>query len=360
MKNSSIGYVIIGSVLIIIATYGFLLHVPILDGNIDKLKTSDSAIEFNLWRSEARINIARTYEASLRILLELDASKSIIDKTTEDVKVYYIDSISSMYFTLNQRNLPNEMELALREKGTNELVQINNNYIEQVISLKNVIIDEIKAAQNQRNIFYYLYGVANILGLLLVLLGNIKEKASSNNSSIESRSMKDKSVVWKQILEELYRHAPNSYGESLSMGFKDDNHPLAKKLKISGQQLMLGVSFLSEHKLIERVLQGKKKDYSALLKLTPEGFKVALQNETNKENVAFQHIVAVATTLGALVAFVSFLFLYFTQGVASGILRLNYVNDLSLAVISFIVILLIAAFLAKLMLSWRSRFWKPV
>ena len=63
---------------------------------------------------------------------------------------------------------------------------------------------------------------------------------------------------WKRILNEIYNHAPHSWCESSKCERNDDNHPIAKNLKITGQELMLGISFLETHNLIKTIGTNKQ------------------------------------------------------------------------------------------------------
>lgn len=105
---------------------------------------------------------------------------------------------------------------------------------------------------------------------------------------------------WKKILNEIYNHSPNSWCESNKCGRNDDNHPIAKKLKISGQELMLGISFLEDHKLIENV-RGNRKDYWAFWKLTEKGFNVVLENQKQDSSERLQEIIAIGTVVLVLI-----------------------------------------------------------
>ncbi|HDZ61442.1 MAG TPA: hypothetical protein ENH46_07045 [Candidatus Pacearchaeota archaeon] len=111
---------------------------------------------------------------------------------------------------------------------------------------------------------------------------------------------------WKKILNEIYNHSPNSWCESNKMGRNEDNHPLARKFKISGHELMLGISFLEDHKLIETI-KGNGKEYWAFWKLTEKGFNVALENEKSSSTERLHEIIAIGTVLIASITFFNFL-----------------------------------------------------
>lgn len=97
---------------------------------------------------------------------------------------------------------------------------------------------------------------------------------------------------WKKILYEIYKKAPHMYGHGMGTSFFDDSHPLAIKLKIKGQELGLGISFLKDNGLIED--QGDKiplavgGTWSSKLILTKKGFDVILDIEKHKDNTTIQ------------------------------------------------------------------------
>lgn len=78
-------------------------------------------------------------------------------------------------------------------------------------------------------------------------------------------------VYWKDVFHEIYTQLPHTYGPG-KKGW-DDEHLLAKKLKISGNELFLSIDFLMENRLLE-THQGD--DY---IHLSKKGFDVAFQNE---------------------------------------------------------------------------------
>lgn len=88
---------------------------------------------------------------------------------------------------------------------------------------------------------------------------------------------------WKQILLLIYEKSPHQYLQSNFIGYNDDNHPIAKKLKISGQELILGISFLRDNKLVKETnidaLNLIDKNWSSALLLTDKGFDLAIKLE---------------------------------------------------------------------------------
>lgn len=111
---------------------------------------------------------------------------------------------------------------------------------------------------------------------------------------------------WKKILNEIYNHSPNSWCESNKCSRNNDNHPIAKKLKINGQELMLGISFLENHKLIKTEVHNSK-EFWASWELTGKGFNIALENQKQKNSERLQEIIAIGTVLVASITFFNFL-----------------------------------------------------
>lgn len=104
---------------------------------------------------------------------------------------------------------------------------------------------------------------------------------------------------WKRILLEIYRFAPNQYGESSKMGVSDDRHELAKELKITGHELMLGISFMTDQGLIERNINPRTESmpYSATFVLTPKGFDVALKLVEHNTSNRVQVLISLLTAM---------------------------------------------------------------
>lgn len=111
---------------------------------------------------------------------------------------------------------------------------------------------------------------------------------------------------WNGILNEIYNHSPNSWCESSQCGRNDGNHPIAKKLKITGQKLKLGISFLENHKLIKTQVHNSK-EFWASWELTDKGFNIALENQKQKNSERLQEIIAIGTVLVASITFFNFL-----------------------------------------------------
>jgi len=109
---------------------------------------------------------------------------------------------------------------------------------------------------------------------------------------------------WKNVLLEIYNNSPHSYGESHKISFNDNNHPLAKKLKITGYELMLSISFLRNHKLISdnnkfEMLkhEGIDPSWNNQVSLTKEGFEIAIKLENEINNQKTQNVVMIFTAI---------------------------------------------------------------
>ena len=119
---------------------------------------------------------------------------------------------------------------------------------------------------------------------------------------------------WKRVLLEIYNHAPHSYGESHQIGFYDDNHYIAKKLKITGYELGLAISFLRDNKLIKdnnslTPLNHPKIDanWSNMIFLIDRGFDVAVKLENQLSNERTQNVVMIFTGIIAYTGAMVFL-----------------------------------------------------
>lgn len=82
---------------------------------------------------------------------------------------------------------------------------------------------------------------------------------------------------WKNVLLSIYNHEPISKEWEWDETTITDDHPLAKKLGISGQELAHSLCFLKDNGLIE------SRQTSLLIELTQKGFDVALKVEEWKE-----------------------------------------------------------------------------
>jgi len=106
---------------------------------------------------------------------------------------------------------------------------------------------------------------------------------------------------WKKILLEIYNKSPHLYGSSSKMSFYNDNHPLAQKIKITGNELNLGVIFLMNNGLIKQTNPGTLKytdqNWSNFLSITEKGFNVALELEKQKNSNSLKALIAILTAM---------------------------------------------------------------
>jgi len=115
----------------------------------------------------------------------------------------------------------------------------------------------------------------------------------------KKRRMWKGGVYWKDLLHEIYISHPHGYG--IGKGGWSDDHPLAEKLKITGQELMYAYSFLEDHDLID--YSNSKKNFFCLSK---KGFDVALQNEKIRTEQKLQRTILFFTGVIAISALYTF------------------------------------------------------
>ena len=125
-----------------------------------------------------------------------------------------------------------------------------------------------------------------------LLLGYTRQENAGEHTMNEPKTKKIKNIKeledifedyhftnqnWIRVLDEIWQYAPNKWGRGAAD--YNDNHLLAKRLKISGHELMLIMMFLNEQKLTEYDPQ-----FHNTIELTPKGFDVALQNRNAMKN----------------------------------------------------------------------------
>ena len=84
---------------------------------------------------------------------------------------------------------------------------------------------------------------------------------------------------WKKVLLEIYRFAPNLWGDSIKMNSYDPRNSLAKRCGFKNSELGNIILFLEDQKLIETRVDVGNKEYSASWILTEKGFDVSLELE---------------------------------------------------------------------------------
>lgn len=129
-------------------------------------------------------------------------------------------------------------------------------------------------------------------------------KKFKRNKKLEELKFFPTGNNWKKVLLEIYNSSPHSYGESHKVNFNDNNHPLAKRLKITGYELKLAISFLRENKLIKDnnpfgMLDHEKinPEWSNQISLTNDGFDVAVKLENEISNQRTQNVVMIFTAI---------------------------------------------------------------
>lgn len=155
------------------------------------------------------------------------------------------------------------------------------------------------------------------------------EPASKKSAFVDNQKIPS-GKSWKRVLDEIYQFAPHQYGDSSKCLFSSDEHSLAKKLHISGYELMLALSFLEDHKLISRFNMVGIDGHSSSIQLTKDGFDVALANETSSKNLSFQRVMA---TGAALAGFISIIFLLLD-------LSEKYPPDTGFNIFTFVILLI--------------------
>ena len=116
---------------------------------------------------------------------------------------------------------------------------------------------------------------------------------------------------WKNVLYEIYILSPSTYCGDIITPFNSDKHMLARKLKISGLELMKIIQFLELSKLIERKIHIESESKYSELIISDKGFDVATRNEYSEKTLFFTKVLAVAASFQAL--WLLFIFLYSGQ-----------------------------------------------
>lgn len=110
---------------------------------------------------------------------------------------------------------------------------------------------------------------------------------------------KDESPLWKTVLHKLYTTAANqTYFSAGKIGFWNDDHPLARDLKISGGDLGKSLSFLNDQNLIT----GYTGVDTKFVSLTESGFKVSMDNEKSNKDHKLQFSIAIFTIILGMAA----------------------------------------------------------
>jgi len=127
---------------------------------------------------------------------------------------------------------------------------------------------------------------------------------------------------WIKVLDTIWKRAPNRYGRGKTD--YDENHPLAKRLKIKAHELMLIMSFLEDQGLIEY-----EQEEHNWINLTSKGFNVALQNQSVARTVGISRVIIFLTAVIAISTVVNVL-----MGIGDIILKWAVTGVISLGLIS--------------------------
>ncbi len=106
-------------------------------------------------------------------------------------------------------------------------------------------------------------------------------------------------LFWDVILEEIYKNSPHEYGENVKITFNDDKHPLARKVGMTGDELMLEIEFLERQGLIKKNVNVDMKNvpYHMTLQLTEKGFDVIFSLEKHRQSGRIQGAIVIFTAM---------------------------------------------------------------
>lgn len=134
-----------------------------------------------------------------------------------------------------------------------------------------------------------------------------KKRSKKPKDSLDSNKIPS-GTSWKRILLEIYEYAPHSYGDTTGCPLSDNEHPLVKKLKITGYEAMLGVSFLKDNGLIRQESVMTPGGLVSKYYLTEKGFNVALELEKQKSDFDIKFIVMFFTVVLGVTTMLSYMF----------------------------------------------------
>jgi hypothetical protein len=144
---------------------------------------------------------------------------------------------------------------------------------------------------------YAVLGIITLIATIYVFNKTRKKKEIQGKNMVNGLDRNNSSKKnWINVLDEIWQHAPHKYNKD-----NNNSNPLAQKLKISGNKLMVITSFLEEQKLIEY-------DNNQLILITSKGFDVALKNSTNKRNIISSRVTSILSLVIALLALDSLFF----------------------------------------------------
>ena len=116
---------------------------------------------------------------------------------------------------------------------------------------------------------------------------------------------------WKRVLLKIYSIFPNLYYEENKIKFSSDNHDLAKRLKISGEELWSCLIFLDSNGLVEIAHLGKER----IVSFTEKGLDFALEIEKQfreiREKKRFEVLQWLMITLTGVLALASVVNIFF-------------------------------------------------
>lgn len=154
---------LIGSIMVLIATIGFMTVIPSYD-------TFIRGREFNIEQSTLSKVIAENYVSTYTILKEVNASKEALDFAYKEYLNNFKLAISSQDLRYKKEPLKSELN------SINDTIQLNDLFLETADTFAN----EYNTAKNEQSLFYNIFLVFNSLGLLLVAISPLMKKESSS------------------------------------------------------------------------------------------------------------------------------------------------------------------------------------
>ena len=155
-----------GSLMIVIATTGFIFFIPHYD-------TAIESVEFNIHQSSFNKVIAEEYLSTYHIFLEMNASSEMVNmaktKAFNNLKL----QIRSQNMSYMEEPLKTELE------NIDNIDDLNDLYVK-------TSGDQTKYHNNLlywRNLFYPLFAALNALGLIMVSIAPMITRKRRNNKS---------------------------------------------------------------------------------------------------------------------------------------------------------------------------------
>jgi len=191
----------IGTLLIIVATGGFLMHIPSFEEKLNNLTVALDSYKNVLNNNEHRIMLGRIYASNADILISMNASQRKIDQTIYMAKSYYLQAIDMSYYIVNNHHPSKEMFESWNNTDMKSIVELNNKYIGDVIAAQNKVWKEKWDTKRERDFYYTLYSFFNVFGLLLSMMGTVMFEFVSSRKRLRGIDFMNKgtSGSWWQL-----------------------------------------------------------------------------------------------------------------------------------------------------------------